>query len=57
MQGCRKMGSESVNGHATITYKRKPENGPAMLMWADPQVNYVVKRKAKSGEVGENEKY
>jgi hypothetical protein len=54
MQGsCRKIGSETVNGRATIKYEGKSEDGAQILMWGDPEVKYVVKWQGKSGEAGE----
>jgi hypothetical protein len=54
MQGsCRKTGSETINGRATVKYEGKSEDGKQIIMWGDSELNYVVKWQGKSGEVGE----
>jgi hypothetical protein len=54
MQGsCRKVGNETVNRRATVKYEGKSEDGAQILMWGDPEINYVVKWQAKGGETGE----
>lgn len=49
---CKKSGNEAVNGRPTVKYSGKSEDGKQILIWADPEVNFVVKW-VKGGEAGE----
>ena len=49
---CKKSGNESVNGHQTVKYSGKSEDGKPVQIWVDPEVNFVVKW-LKGGEAGE----
>jgi hypothetical protein len=53
MSGCKKAGNESVGGRQTVKYTGKSDDGKAIAMWVDPEVNFVVKWLTKSGEIGE----
>ena len=53
MGGCKKAGSETVDGRQTVKYAGESEDGKPVAMWVDPEVNFVVKWQTRSGEVGE----
>jgi len=50
---CRKVGSETVNGRATIKYEGTGSNGDTGYFWLDPKLRFPIKweRKTSKGEL------
>jgi hypothetical protein len=51
--GCKKVGNESVNGRQAVKYAGQSGDGKQVVMWVDPEVNFVVKWQTKTGETGD----
>lgn len=54
MQGsCKKTGNETVDGRNTVKYQGTSEDGKDIVVWADPELHYVIKWQGKDGDMGE----
>lgn len=50
---CKKAGNETVDGRNTMKYQGTTDDGKDIIVWADPEVHYVIKWQGKDGDMGE----